>query len=365
MEGLYPLRFREILRNYGFGGRWIAEAFAKEGLSDDHRLAETWEAVDRPGESSIVRNGPLAGHTLHQLIEGYGQALLGSEIVARFGARFPLLIKFLDATHPLGEQIHPDDEQARSMGSFDTGKTEAWYMLGVRAGATIHAGPRAGLTREELVEALLRRESRACMREYEPQPGEAFLLYAGTMHYSRGGMLFCEIMQNSDITIGLNHFMDRAEPGRERERAQELSDMIHIEEDFDCRTRQVVLAEGRNRRTYVLACRHFAMERLDLAEPEDVLLEGRRFVVLAAIEGACRVAGGAGAEVLRPGQTCLLPASLGAVSLEPKRIASLLSMYVPDLKLDIIEPLRAQGVSADEILGLGGQTALNDLRPLL
>jgi hypothetical protein len=51
---LYPLRFKEALRNYGFGDRWIVEAYEKEGLPEDHRVAETWEVCDRPTESSMT-----------------------------------------------------------------------------------------------------------------------------------------------------------------------------------------------------------------------------------------------------------------------------------------------------------------------
>ena len=87
MEVLYPLRFKEILRNYGFGNRWIVEAFAKEGLPDDHRVAETWEVCDRPGESSIVARGELEGATLHELIERYRKAgMMDSGLLQALGS---------------------------------------------------------------------------------------------------------------------------------------------------------------------------------------------------------------------------------------------------------------------------------------
>ena len=115
---LYPLRFKEILRDYGFGARWIVEAYEKSGLPEaPHRVGETWEICDRPnGESSEVINGPLAGERLHTLIDTYDEALLGTDVVARSGARFPLLIKFLDSTHPLGEQAHHSDALAAERG---------------------------------------------------------------------------------------------------------------------------------------------------------------------------------------------------------------------------------------------------------
>jgi mannose-6-phosphate isomerase class I len=87
---LYPLRFREILRDYRFGDRWIVETYEKAELPDDHRVGETWEVCDRPGESSEVINGPLTGETLHTLIARYGPSLLGRDVVARCGTRFPL-----------------------------------------------------------------------------------------------------------------------------------------------------------------------------------------------------------------------------------------------------------------------------------
>ncbi|MHC4718220.1 MAG: hypothetical protein ACYS5V_14705, partial [Planctomycetota bacterium] len=60
ISSLYPLRFREILRDYRFGDRWIVREFDKPGLPADHRIGETWEVCDRPGESSEIINGPLA-----------------------------------------------------------------------------------------------------------------------------------------------------------------------------------------------------------------------------------------------------------------------------------------------------------------
>ncbi len=67
---LYPLRFKEILRDYRFGNRWIVEAFEKTDLPEPpHHVGETWEVCDRPnGESSPVINGALTGETLHTLI---------------------------------------------------------------------------------------------------------------------------------------------------------------------------------------------------------------------------------------------------------------------------------------------------------
>jgi mannose-6-phosphate isomerase len=364
---LYPLRFKEVLRDYGFGARWIVEAFEKFDLPDaPHRVGETWEVCDRPsGEASEVINGPLAGQTLHTLVDVYGEALLGTDVMARCGTRFPLLIKFLDATHPLGEQAHHSDALAAERGLEDPGKTEAWYMLHTRPGATIRVGPESGVTREQVRQALTAGTIRALMREVEVQPGDAFLLYAGTMHYSAGGVLFYEIMQNSDVYIGLRALDPALSPEAREAAVHERLAGLHIEEGFDAKTTPVTLGSGANTRTFIFACRYFALERLDLMAPTMVACNGSRFFVLSLTEGACTVVHGDRHETLRPGHTLLLPASLGMVTVVPTAPSALLKAYVPDLANDVVKPLRLSGISDEAILGLGGRTVLNDLAPLL
>ncbi|MFC1526147.1 type I phosphomannose isomerase catalytic subunit [Candidatus Latescibacterota bacterium] len=362
---LYPLRCREILRDYGFGERWIVSEFDKEGLPDDHRVAETWEVCDRPGESSLILNGDLAGRTLRDAIDTWREDLLGTDVVTRFGTTFPLLIKLLDASNVLGEHLHPGDDLVRQRGLDDfSGKTEAWYMLRARPDATIHCGHRPGVTVDALRQAMLEDRPRDCMEERPATVGDAFLLYPGTIHYSSGGLLFYEIMQNSDINIGLRPARG-GEPSLEaRTRADEILEGVHFEDGFDPRTRPVAMPLGANCRTFLIACQHFAVERLDLAEPHRLDMRGDRFRVATIVEGAATVAWDGGAETLKCGQSCLLPAALGAVSLEPDRDAAALLAFVPDLVADVVAPLRAAGITDEAIRGLGGHSELNPLNAL-
>lgn len=88
--------------------------------------------------------------------------------------------------------------------------------------------------------------------------------------------------------------------------------------------------------------------------------------MLSQIEGSSTVVWGAHREMLRPGQTCLLPASLGEVTVEPENgPCALLKSYVPDLLRDAVLPLRQAGVADDAIAGLGAMTQLNSLKSRL
>ena len=354
MPPLYPLRFKEILRNYSFGNRWIVAEFQKGLFPEDHCVAETWEACDRPGESSTVTNGSLAGSTLHELIDRFGADLLGADVIARCGARFPLLIKLLDVSQPLGEQAHHSDELARTRGLSDPGKTEAWYMLRTRPGATIRCGAVPGITPETALRAILDGRSRELMREYTVQPGDAFLLHAGTMHYSDGGMIFYEIMQNSDVIINLRA-PDTSLPEAEREKlARAALEGASLDSNFDPHIQPVILQEGLNRRSFIFACQYFALERLDLAAPYSLDCDGQRFYVLTQIDGACSVSVGGTVEMLHAGQSILLPAVCGRVTLTPQPHGSLLKAYLPDITANIVAPLRAAGLTEQAIRQLQG-----------
>ena len=352
MSTLYPFRFQEILRNYSFGNRWIVSAYEKGPFPADHRVAETWEVCDRPGESSTVVNGPLAGATLHELIERFGADLLGRDVIARCGTRFPLLIKLLDVSNPLAEQAHHSDELAQARGLPDPGKTEAWYMLRTLSGATIHCGAKPGLTPEATLQAILNGSSRELMREYPVQPGDAFLLHAGTMHYSQGGMIFYEIMQNSDVYIGLEAPSQNLPTAEREAQARAALEGASLDGSFDPHIQPVTLQEGSNTRTFAFACRYFVLERLDLSAPYRLDCDGQRFYVLTQIEGTCTVTAGATTETLKPGQSCLLPAALGQVDLQPGPDCALLKAYVPDLEGNVIAPLRSAGISEKLIRGL-------------
>lgn len=239
-------------------------------------------------------------------------------------------------------------------------------MLHVRDGATIRCGNVAGATEVAAHDAIMDGSIRNLMQEYTVQPGDAFLLYAGTMHYSEGGVLFYEIMQNSDVYIGLRQPDPKLTDAERETQVRAALEGVHLEEGFDCKTTPISLREGANTRTFVFACAYFALERLDLVAPYTLRCDGERFFVLSQIEGTSTVVWGGQRETLRPGHTCLLPATLGAVRLEPESgPCALLKTYVPDLVGNVIRPLREAGVADEAILGLGGKTALNSLRGLL
>ena len=59
---LYPLTFHPIFKERVWGGREIERLYGKK-LPPGRPIGESWEISDRPGDASVITNGPLAGKT--------------------------------------------------------------------------------------------------------------------------------------------------------------------------------------------------------------------------------------------------------------------------------------------------------------
>ena len=110
---LYRVTFRPILKSVIWGGADICPFKGIEPLQDGR--GESWELSHVEGNVSVVAEGSLAGKSLEELINTYGDKLLGKKVMDSFGTTFPLLIKFIDARDHLSIQVHPDDELAAAI----------------------------------------------------------------------------------------------------------------------------------------------------------------------------------------------------------------------------------------------------------
>src|SRR5215831_7090772 len=110
---LYPLTFRPIFKERVWGGRNLERLYRKP-LPAAVAIGESWEISDRPGDVSVIANGPLAGKDLHWLMRHHAKELLGH--LQPTDGRFPLLVKILDAEENLSLQVHPPPHKAADLG---------------------------------------------------------------------------------------------------------------------------------------------------------------------------------------------------------------------------------------------------------
>lgn len=192
---LYPFQFAPLFKERIWGGRNLADLFQKP-LPPTGSFGESWEISDRPGDVSQIRNGPLAGKDLRWLMEHHGDEVLGTRMSAN--ARFPLLVKILDARDTLSLQVHPPAARAAALGGEP--KSELWYVAAAEPGAELYAGLRPGVTRSEFEKRIQEGTVADCFHRVQVKKGDTMFLPSGRVHALGKGLVIFEIQQNSDTT---------------------------------------------------------------------------------------------------------------------------------------------------------------------
>jgi mannose-6-phosphate isomerase len=349
--GWYPIKPTFHVRRYAFGGRLIPEKLGKGGVPDGV-VAETWEVSDYREARAEVSNGEYSGRALHDLVREHPDELVGE---GWRGPHFPLLEKFIDASHMLPVHLHADDEVARRVHGEPHGKTEAWHILWAAEGATILAGVREGLSRQELYEAFRAREHDAVMVRHEVREGDTVYVPGGVIHAFGPDTLVFEVQQTSDL--GQFVTPDDLYGNPLDEEAWEANIDAALDElRADYRPRPnpgLVLQDGPNRRVLCAAGPYFALERWTLTDPYTEPSHPRRCLTLTNVGDVARIEHAGGTGTLGRAESCILPAAIGEVSVVPEGETSLIVCYVPDLEEDVVAPSRAAGYSDEQIRALG------------
>ena len=219
-SNLYPLKFRPILKSIIWGGSDISKFKNIELIQDG--IGESWEISGVQGDISIIENGHLAGTSLQDLLAESREQLVGSEVYHKFGNKFPLLIKFIDAQDDLSIQVHPDDKLAGERhNSF--GKTEMWYVVKAAPGAFLYTGFEKEISPDEYEKSIEDNSFTHSLKKHEVKEGDVFFLPAGRVHAIGAGCFIAEIQQTSNITYRIYDYNRKDAQGNSRELHTELA----------------------------------------------------------------------------------------------------------------------------------------------
>jgi mannose-6-phosphate isomerase len=308
---VYPLIFQPIFKPKIWGGRRL-ESLLHKRLPEGEPIGESWELADLEGHQSVVANGPARGRTLGELVREWGVELIGNATL--FAGRFPLLIKFLDATESISIQVHPDTPTALRLGAHIRPKNEAWYVVDAESSAYIYRGVRKGVDANVLSRALEQRSIESVLSRVPARKGHFYYLPGGTIHALGAGVTVAEVQTPSHVTYRLYDW-GRIDPstGRPRE--------LHVEEALQCVCYEAPHISDERREhvggiwtavTRLVRCQSFVIERVRMAEGAEHELPTGEFVVWIVLEGCGSIAcEGAGDAVrFEVGDTVLVPAGL-------------------------------------------------------
>jgi mannose-6-phosphate isomerase len=283
--------FKPIYQERVWGGRNFETKLGRE-LPVEKVIGESWEIVDRPEASSVTEKG----HSIRELIERDPEGIMGSGW--KSDQPFPILVKWLDCQEKLSLQVHPPADIAPELGGEP--KTENWYIAAAEPHATLMAGLKKGVSKEDFENGLKANALEPLVHTFSVEKGESIFIPSGRIHAIGGGNLILEIQQNSDTTYRVYDWGRVGLDGKPRQ--------LHIEEsirstDFDDFEPETLKPTGASQ---ILAESDVFDLKLEVLAQGDVL----RFAagephILSIVAGELQEADGF---VLRHGDNALLPA---------------------------------------------------------
>ena len=318
---LYPLTFQPRFKERIWGGRELERLFGKK-LPPGAPIGESWEISDRPGDASVINNGPLAGKDLRWLMENHAPDVLGRARPAAQG-RFPLLCKILDAREKLSLQVHPPADKAAAMGGEP--KTEIWFIADASPQAELFVGLKRQVTRSEFEKKIADGSVADCFHQLPVRAGDAMFLPSGRVHAIGAGLVIFEIQQNSDTTYRVFDWNRVGLDGQPRELhvAQSLAcvDFADFEPEL---VRTQFTFTGPVRQRILVDDALFKAEAWKMERRAQAALAPERLQIVAVTSGHVEVKSGSTAVSLPAGRFCLLPACLKQSGIRAKSNAAFL-----------------------------------------
>lgn len=298
METLPPFRLGPWFRTRPWGFQDLNPWYNYK--AENEPIGEVWLT----GEMCTAETGPLQGMTLADITRQHRSTLLGPRLA---GKDFPLLIKLLFPKEKLSIQVHPDDALARQYGE-PRGKTECWYALDAKPGASVALGLKPGVSVDQVRTAVEDQTLESLLTMVPVEKGDMLFVDAGTVHAMGPGVVILETQQSSDLTYRLYDYGS----GRE----------LHLEKSFAAMRLQTragkVAPQPVDGHSVLIDERYFRMERWPIrAGTAPSLVRPTQVVqMLFVVEGRARISGlstdaGGGFEsfFLERNQLAVIPAS--------------------------------------------------------
>ena len=308
---LYPLTFKPIFKERVWGGRNLERLYHKT-LPANVPIGESWEISDRPGDASVIANGPFAGKDLRWLMENHAAELLGPGKAST--QRFPLLVKILDAADKLSLQVHPPAHKAVALGG--EAKTEMWYIAEATPDADLFVGLKRGVTRAGFERKIKDGTVAECFHRIPVKKDDVMFLPSGRVHALGAGTVIFEIQQNSDTTYRVFDWNRVGLDGKPRELhvAQSLASIDF--DDFEPRLISSVYSRNAALKVRVLVDDPlFRADACLVKRGERFHLRSDGLQILGLLRGRMEISHEETKLDLKAGQFALLPACLGRVTI--------------------------------------------------
>lgn len=297
-----PILFEPVYKNVIWGGSNISKIFKRNITSDN--VGESWELSAHKNGLSIIKNGEYKNKSLYDLFQDKEKKLEVFGTHCEKLDKFPVLAKFIDANKNLSIQVHPNEEYALK-NENDSGKNEVWYIMDCKENAQIVYGFKENVTESNLKNAIDNIEEN--INYVNVHKGDFITIPSGTVHAIMGGIVLCEIQQNSDVTYRVYDWDRVDKNGKARELHKEKAmDVINLKNHSNLANYEKV-----KENTSIYKSDIF---NIDIVKVDEYLEEfscKESFFAYIVIEGSGVIQSGNFFKDIEKGDTFLIPACLG------------------------------------------------------
>ncbi len=316
-------------------------------------VGESWEISADPdapcqftfdlGEETVVID-------FIQLVDLFHAEILGAKMAQKFENQNPILVKLLDAAEPLSVQVHPSDEYA-GLGPDESGKPESWYILEAEVGCGLYFGLKEGISQERLRQAIEQEEDVSeCLNFIPVQPGDFFVIDAGTIHAIGKGVTLIEPQKIAPKKSGKTYRLwdwNRKYDTQGNPEPNGAPRQLHIKESFDVvdfdalrgeafiasiqPERRIIRQQGDSVETLLAETENFGVRQIVLHEGQpltDVCSSSFHALVIYSGQLEIHRQGQKLADVSH-GQSVIIPASFGEYTLIGQQ-AGAVKVYYPE-----------------------------------
>lgn len=338
---LYPYKMMPVYKDYLWGGDNLRRLGKP---APEVRIAESWELSVIAGNESKIANGQLKGQTLSKVIKKYGKKVLGE----RFGTGLPVMLKFIDANDKLSIQVHPDNEYAAEYERGKNGKTEMWYIIDAKPGASVIHGFSQGNDKSRIRDSILKCKHNGLYRKVMVKKGDVVFVPAGTVHSLNDGLVVAEIQQHSDLTYRLYDY-DRTDAAG-RKRPLHISKALDVL-DFNKRKalfNGLTVCYDKVKIKYLAICEHFCVRQIEgRGIPVDFIADGS-FSAFMFINGEAEIIYDSKKVHVGALETVFIPAYMGRYKIDG--VFSACQIFVPNSVKEVYSSIMKEGFSISEIV---------------
>ncbi|MFH0890218.1 MAG: type I phosphomannose isomerase catalytic subunit [Candidatus Aenigmatarchaeota archaeon] len=294
--------------------------------SSGKKIGESWECSSHPNHASeVIANGQ--SFLLPNIVKSMPNEILGKHVAEEFG-ELPMLVKLIDANDNLSVQVHPSDKKAAELGETQSGKNEFWVVLDADENSVLYLGFKKDVDKRQFESDLNSRNvniAEKYLNAIHVKPGDLVFNPAGTAHAIGKGIVLAEIQQSSGLTYRLWDW--NRVPIREMHVEKGLKSLDFTKTN-ESNFRKMPHKMNQNEESLIDGM-FFSVDRITLDKDNRIDLKTNdSFQIVLCLQGNAVFVCGKAKEVLRRGESLLVPASLKDYSITASEKTILLKSFL-------------------------------------